>query len=343
MRNKIFSILALAAVLLAVQVTAFSQVQPTFTTLSSAIGGERSSRIAVTSATGFVASTGTLDFNLFIDHELMRVTAVSGTQITVQRGQANTNVTPHKSGATVFYGYAGSQLAPSNGTPGPFVQTAYVGSCTRSNYPVLPVIQVSMRNPSISQGMYDCNGGQWIFGLLPDDTPKDGLIGGCSIPIGSVAYASVGTNSTDITNKRMTTSFYLPRTGIFTGLQYLSGGTATTDNATIQIADASGNILATSSAAGTLVATASTFQSVAFALNGAGAAQTKTVLVGPALYFTSVTGNGTAAGFYQTVPAATFKNILSQGTTSITFGTFPAFTPPTTFTADLAPVMCLYY
>ena len=274
----------------------------------------------------------------------MRITAVSGTTITVTRGQASTNATPHKSGATVFVGPSGSQAAPGNANPpGPFIQTAMQGSCTPSLYPVNPLIQVNGGNPKVQQGMYYCNGSQWVFGLLPDDTPKDGLIGGCSISVGSVAYASVGTNSTDIANKRMTTSFYLPRTGIFTGLQYLSGGTATTDNATTQIADASGNILATSAAAGTLVATANTFQPIAFALNGAGAAQTKTLLVGPALYFASVVGNGTAAGFYQTVPTLTFKNILSQGTTSITFGTFPSFTVPTTFTADLAPVMCLYY
>jgi hypothetical protein len=284
-----------------------------------------------------------LDYGAFIDHEFFRITAVSGTTITATRTQASTNGTPHKSGATVFVGPYGSQQAPGNAfPPGPFVQTANIGSCTRASYPVLPVIQVNGGN-SRQQVMYDCQNGQWITGTLPDDTPVDGLIGGCNIPIGSVAYASVGTNTTDISDKRMTTSFYLPRTGIFTGIQVLQGGTATTDNITTQVADGGGKIIATSAAAGTLLATANTFKAIAFALNGAGAAQTKTILVGPSMYFLSVTGNGTAAGAYQTVPTLTFKNILSQGTTSITFGTFPAYTPPTTFTADLAPVVCLYY
>ncbi len=342
--RKAFNILTLVAILMAVSMTAFGQVQPTFTTLSSAVANERTNKIVVASATGFVASTGTLDYGVFIDHEFMRITAVSGTTITVTRAQAGTNATTHKSGATTYVGPYGSQQAPSNAfPPGPFVQTSYQGSCTPSNYPVNPVIQVNGGNPRLQQVMYFCNGSQWVVGSLPDDTPKDGLIGGTNIAIGSVAYASVGTNTTDITNKRMTTSFYLPRTGIFTGIQVLQGGTATTDNITTQIADASGNILATSAAAGTLLSGANTFASIAFALNGAGAAQTKTILVGPALYFVSVVGNGTAAGAYQTVPTATFKNILSQGTTSITFGTFPAYVPPTTFTADLAPVVALYY
>ncbi len=340
--RKLFNILMLAVVLMVVSTTAFAQVQPTFTTLSSAIGTERTARFSVTSATGWVASTNTADFDAFIDHELFRVTAVSGTVITATRGQSATNQTPHKSGATVFFGQAGSGQAPGT-TGGPFIQTAMVGACTPSAYPFNPVIQVNAAVPRLQQGMYYCNGSQWIFGSLPDDTPKDGLIGGCNIPIGSVAYASVGTNSADTANKRMTTSFYLPRTGIFTGLSFLQGGTATTDNITTQIADASGNILATSAAAGTLLSGANTFQTQNFALNGAGAAQTKTILVGPALYFTSVVGNGATAGAYQTVPTLTFKNILSQGSTGITFGTFPSYVVPTTFTADLAPVMCLVY
>ena len=340
--KTLFNILTLAAVLMAVSMTAFGQVQPPFTTLAAAVGTERTAKLNVTSATGFVASTGSLDYGVLIDHEFMRITAVSGTIISVTRGQAGTNATPHAKSATVFYGQYGSQQAPGV-TGGPFIQTNMVGSCTPSSYPYNPVIQVNAANPRFQQGMYYCNGSQWVFGNLPDDTPKDGLIAGCNIPIGSVAYASVGTNSADIANKRMTSSFYLPRTSIITSISFLQGGTATTDNITTQIADASGNILATSAAAGTLLSGANTFQAQAIALNGAGTAQTKTILVGPALYFVSVVGNGATAGAYQTVPTATFKNILSQGTTSITFGTFPAFTVPTTFTADLAPIFCLVY
>lgn len=339
--RKLFNILTLAAVLMAFSVTAFATVQPTFTTLSAAIADERTTRLTVASATGFTASTGTLDYGVFIDHEFMRITGVSGTTITVQRNQASTNATAHKSGAYVFVGQYGSQQAPGT-TGSPFIQTVMAGSCTSASSPILPLIQVNAGNPRIAQGMYNCLGGKWLFQGLPDDQLVEPIVGPCNIPVGSVAYASVGTNTTDISDKRMTTSIIVPRTGIFTGIQVLQGGTATTDNITHQISDASGKKIASSAAAGTLLATANTFKAIAFALGTTGAAQTSTIITGPALYFISVTGNGTAAGAYQTVPTATFKNIFSQGTTSVTFGTFPDFTPPTTFTADLAPVVCLY-
>lgn len=345
MKTRILNILTLVAVLLAVHVTAFSQVQPTFTTLGSAIGGERNNRLTVVSATGIVASTGTLDYGLFIDHEFMRVTAVSGTLITVSRGQANTNVTPHKSGATVFIGQYGSSQAPGT-SGGPFIQTTMWGSCASSSYPVLPLIEVNAHPADNSQqGMYNCNNGQWAFQSLPDDSVKFPLVGACNIAIGSVAYGSVGTNSSDVANKRMLTSFFLPQTGIFTGIQQLQGGTATTDNITAGIYDFGGLPIANTGATGVLLAGANTFLKLPFT-NGGGTnqAQTKTILTGPAMYFVGVTGNGATGGAYQTVPTLTFNQVLSQGSTSITFGTFPAIaSPPTTFTADLAPVTCLYY
>lgn len=340
MKNKLSRILMLAVVLLAVSISAFATVQPTFTTLSAAVADERATRLTVTSATGFVASTGTLDYGILIDHEFMRITAVSGTTITVMRNQASTTATAHKSGATVLVGQYGSQQAPGT-SGGPFIQTVMNGSCTSANYPILPLIQVNA-NQIGGQTMYNCLGGVWQKQGLIDDQLVEPIIGPCNIEIGSVAYASVGTNTTDIANKRMTTSIIFPRTGIFTGIQVLQGGTATTDNITTAIYDSAGKLIASSAAAGTLLATANTFKSIAFALGPTGVAQTKTIITGPALYFISVTGNGTAAGAYQTVPASTFKNVFTQGTTSITFGTFPAFTPPTTFTADLGPVVCAY-
>lgn len=340
--RKLFNILTLFVVLLVVQATAFAQSQPTFTTLSAAIGDSVAKVIKVTSATGFVASTGQIDYGIFIDHEFMRITAVSGTNITVQRAQANTAATPHKNAATVFVGQYGSQAAPGV-TAGPFVQTSYLGACTASNYPILPLIQVNGGAPRLQQVMYNCLGGQWYAQSLPDDVPKSPIIGACNIPIGSVAYASVGTNTTDIANKRMTTSWFVPQTQILTGIQVLQGGTATTDTISMYVSDSTGTPVVAGAAAGVALSGANTFLPLPFALNGYnGGAQTKTIITGPANYFVSIIGNGTAAGAYQTVPTATFKNIFSQGTTSITLGTYPSFTVPSTFTADLAPVICGY-
>ena len=341
--RKILHILTLAAVLLAVQATAFSQTQPTFTTLSAAVADERTTRLTVTSATGFVASnqaTG-LDYGLFVDNEFMRITAVSGTTITVERGQARTNATAHKSGARVFVGQFGSQRQSSTQTGGPFIQSPLYGSCTRTTGTILPLIQV---NPTTlgGQALYDCNNGKWIKATLFDDQPQSPLVGPCSVPIGSVAYASFGTNTADVANKRMSTSIYVPVTGIYTGVQFLQGGTATTDNITFGLFDAGGKPIANAGATGVLLATADTFKAVPFTAGSSGNAQTLTIVPGPANYFISLNANGSTAGAIRTVAVSTFKNVLSAGTTSVTFGTFVAFTPPTTFTADLAPIGCFY-
>ncbi len=342
--RKLFHILTLAAVLLTISVSGYSQVQPTSTTLSAAIADARATRMTVASATGFTASNSTIgnDYYAFIDHEMVRITAVSGTVISIQRGQLLTNATPHKSGAHVIVGVAPSQQGPATGqSGGPFIQNNLVGACTRSSYPILPLIQANA-NAIGGQAMYNCDNGVWLKQDLPDDDSAPPIVGACNIAIGSVAYASVGTNTTDIANKRMTTSLFVPNTGYYTGIQVLQGGTATTDKITAQIADASGKVIATGAAAGVSLSGANTFLPVPFALTRGGAAQTTTLLTGPAMYMVSIVGNGTAAGAYQTVPTATFKNIVSQGTTSITFGSFPDFVAPTTFTQDLAPIVCLY-
>ncbi len=340
--RQILTILALAAVLLAISVPAYSQVQPTFTTLSQAVTDARATIIAVASATGFTASTQQIDYGVFIDHEFMRITAVNGTRITVQRGQANTNATSHASGAHAFVGtFAAQQGVATGQSGGPFIQSRNVGSCTRTAYPVLPLIQVNA-NATGGQAMYNCDGGYWLKQDLLDDTAVIPLVGACNVPIGSVAYASIGTNTTDILSKRMTTSIFVPRTAVYTGIQVMQGGTATTDKITAQIADGSGKLIASGAAAGVSLSGANTFLPVPFALNRAAAAQTTTLITGPAMYFASIVGNGTAAGAYETVKTATYIDVLSQGTTSITFGTFPDFTPPTTFTQDLAPIVCLY-
>ena len=81
---------------------------------------------------------------------------------------------------------------------------------------------------------------------------------------------------------------------------------------------------------------ASTFQEQALA-NPSGGSLTLT----PGLYFLSVQGNGTAAGAIATVATATFINVVSQVNSGV-FGTLPAITPPTTFTAGQAPVMTVF-
>ena len=327
MKNTLKNTALIMALMVLAAVSAMAQVQPNLTTLSAAMTASTQTAV-VGSATGFVAND-----ILIVDHEAMLVpsnyTAATATITNLTRGYNGTLAMSHKSGATVM------RITAAN-----LITNSRMGSCTRANQNILPLPSINRTQRDVT--MFDCLGGQWYEVTLPDDQPTQPIAPFCSIPIGDTAYASIGTNTTDIADKRMTTSLFVPYTKVFTGIQFLQGGTATTDNITTQIADSEGKIIATGAAAGTLLATADTFKSVAFALNRAGTAQTTTIISGPALYMVSIVGNGTAAGAYRTVKTATFKNLVSQGTTSITFGTFPDFTPPTTFTADLAPVVCLY-
>ena len=171
----------------------------------------------------------------------------------------------------------------------------------------------------------------------------------CSnIPIGSVALASLGTNTTDII-QLWTTDILVPYNRVLTNVSMLSGGTATTDNWLWAIYDSYGRLLASSALAGQVVATANTWQTQALALvypaSGrtsvtAGVAATTLQLYGPQQYYVCVQGNGTTAGMLQTVPAP--YQICASAITAGTFGTIPAtITVPTTFTAAKAPIVYL--
>ena len=161
-----------------------------------------------------------------------------------------------------------------------------------------------------------------------------------NIPIGSVAYASIGTNSTDVAGQLWVSSFQMPLDATITGIKCLAGGTATTDNvigALYKKNLAGDTTLATlvgnSALAGALLSGANTFQTYAFTTAYAAKA---------GQYFMAVQGNGTAAGAIRTVAASTYVGITA-GSIAGTFGTMPATaTFPTTFTADKAPVCFTY-
>ena len=154
-----------------------------------------------------------------------------------------------------------------------------------------------------------------------------------NIPIGSVAYASVGTNTTDIAGQLWITDIIVPTNMVVSSIGFLQGGTATTDNTTVAIFDGAGNRLGNSSLSGAVLSGASSFQEQALL--------TPVQLYGPARYFVAVQGNGTAAGAIQTIPTATFVGVLA-GVLSGAFGTVPAkINPPTTFTAGSGPIVYL--
>lgn len=154
-----------------------------------------------------------------------------------------------------------------------------------------------------------------------------------NIPIGSVAYASVGTNTADINGQLWITDIIVPSNMVVSAIGFLQGGTATTDNVLAAIYDAGGNRLGNSATAGVTLSGASTFAERTLL--------TPVQLYGPNRYYVAIQGNGTAAGAIQTIPTATFVGVLA-GTLAGTFGTVPAsIVVPTTFTAGAGPVVYL--
>lgn len=171
----------------------------------------------------------------------------------------------------------------------------------------------------------------------------------CSnIPIGSIALATVGTNTTDII-QLWVTDILVPYNRIVSNINILSGGTATTDNWIAAVYDAYGRLIASTALAGKVLATANSWQTQAIALaypasglslDPAGTAATSIQLNGPQQYYIAVQGSGTTAGAIQTVPAPyqICAGLIAAGT----FGTIPAtITVPTTFTAGKGPVVYL--
>lgn len=167
----------------------------------------------------------------------------------------------------------------------------------------------------------------------------------CSnIPIGAIALASMGTNTTDVI-QLWVTDIMVPYNRVVKNINILSGGTATTDNWLAAIYDSYGYLIASTALAGQVLATANSWQTQAIALTYARGTTTSTsatqvALNGPQQYFIAVQGSGTTAGAIQTV--ATPYQICAGIITAGTFGTIPAtITVPTTFTTAKGPIVYL--
>lgn len=153
-----------------------------------------------------------------------------------------------------------------------------------------------------------------------------------SVPIGSVAYGSFGTDTAHASNKAVyVTTIFVPCNKTLTGAAKLNG-TAHTDKLCYYLFNAAGTKVAQTAAAGTASATNDVFQEIAFTATYAA--------VGPALYHVGVQANGTTAKT-RTVAAATGL-VFTDIATGTSFGAETAITPPTTFTANEAPIAYLY-
>lgn len=180
---------------------------------------------------------------------------------------------------------------------------------------------------------------QNVYAATPTFTDGGGKLAISSIPIGSVAYASLGTNTTDVAGQFWLTDIFIPYRRIITKIGVLQGGTATTDNILVAIWNAAGVLRATSALAGSVLSGANTFQELALVLDGAGNTISSLQIGGPEQYFIGVQGNGTTAGAIRTVAASTYPDVMST-TLAGTFGTVPTtLTQLSTFTANNAPIV----
>ena len=257
-------------------VCAFGQANTlTPTTLSAAITSRASKVLTVTSATGITAPTvfgGNPAVDLYIDREMMSVTSVNGTQITVVRGVSGTVATYHASGAYVFFGapnlfYQGS--ANNGGVAG--VLPTGGGACTRSTLQVVPAINVETGTIS------DCLGGQWVTGVRTTNANNQYHM---KFPDqGYVAYSATGSDVTLGTTTLYCMEVNLPYNKLLTGIALLNGGTTNGGNKHyVVLYDNGGTALANSAVAGaTTTNTANVYQAYAFG--------SQYNAVGPAQYF----------------------------------------------------------
>jgi hypothetical protein len=174
------------------------------------------------------------------------------------------------------------------------------------------------------------------LGVTGATTVTGGLVGTSkiritNIEIGSVALASLGTNTTPVSGTIYVSEIWLPSNKTLVGGAFLNGGTVGTNNAIVALYSAAGALLASSALAGVLTVGANTFQEIAFTAPYAA--------VGPAKYFLAYQTNGTTTRL-RTIATATYLNTASA--TAGVFGTLGAITPPTTTTADTGPIGYVY-
>lgn len=168
-------------------------------------------------------------------------------------------------------------------------------------------------------------------------TPTGGIVGTTlgrvsNIPIGGVAYGSLGTDTTvGGTGTTYFSEIWLPSNKTCTGAAVLNGTTAGTDKLILGLANAAGTVVATTALAGTTASGTDAFQSIAFTAPYAA--------VGPAKYWLIVQVNGNTTKI-RTIAASTYLNFGNSA--AGTFGTLTAITPATDAGTNEGPIGFVY-
>lgn len=151
------------------------------------------------------------------------------------------------------------------------------------------------------------------------------------IPFGSVAYGSLG-NATTYVSATVYYSSVIPGADMtITNINCLNGGTVGTNSVIYSLYNSAGTRIAQTLNSGTATAGANAFQTIALTAPIA--------IQGPGLYWIAVQANGGTDNI-RTIAASTFVNTRTGSATGV-FGTLPAITPPTTFTANVGPLCYL--
>lgn len=174
------------------------------------------------------------------------------------------------------------------------------------------------------------------LGVTAAITPTGGIVGTSpiripNIPIGAVAYASLGTSTTPVAGTIYISEVFLPVNKTIAGIGILNGATVGTDAGIVGLYSAAGALLANSALAGATTSGTNAFQEFAFT--------TPYAAVGPNKYFIAYQVNGTTTRF-RSIATNTYLNTTKS--TAGVFGTLGAQTPPTTTTADVGPIGYLY-
>jgi hypothetical protein len=153
---------------------------------------------------------------------------------------------------------------------------------------------------------------------------------------GSVTNAAaLGTSTATVAAELYCTEIDLPYSKLLTGIAPHIGATGGTDNWIVALYDSTGNLVANSAVAGTVVSgTAYAWQAEAFT--------SSYYAVGPAQYYGCVQSNGTTATLDLIKTAFADYVLTFKSASAGTFGTLPSFTAPTTFTTVNGPWLYIY-
>lgn len=177
-------------------------------------------------------------------------------------------------------------------------------------------------------GTTTVTGAQTLTGGIAQATAPHGF------PNWQPVAATSGTDTAFANGTLFLSSLFIPANKTVTGVGFLLGSVGGTDRVVVNLWTPAGANLAqsTTTSSGTVAGTAANTQEIPFTATYAAK--------GPALYYVGVAANGATAKL-RTVPAFTNAGLFA-GSVAQTHGATTAITPPTTFTADKAPVAYVY-